>query len=99
MLIKGDYSNMSQLGRQVPLSETEIELVVNGESYEVRVQSNWTLQYVLHTELGLTGTKEFCNEGACGACTVILDGRAVLSCLILAIECNGKNVELSLIHI
>jgi len=93
MLIKGDYSNMSQLGRQVPLSETEIELVVNGESYEVRVQSNWTLQYVLHTELGLTGTKEFCNEGACGACTVILDGRAVLSCLILAIECNGKNVE------
>jgi aerobic-type carbon monoxide dehydrogenase small subunit (CoxS/CutS family) len=91
MLIKGNY--MSQLDRQVPISETEINLVVNGESYEVRVQSNWTLQYVLHNELGLTGTKEFCDQGACGACTVILDGRAVLSCMILAIECNGKNVE------
>jgi aerobic-type carbon monoxide dehydrogenase small subunit (CoxS/CutS family) len=91
MLIKGNY--MSQLDRQVPISETEISLIVNGELYEVRVQSNWTLQYLLHNELGLTGTKEFCDQGACGACTVILDGRAVLSCMILAIECNGKNVE------
>ena len=84
---------MSQAGKKVPVSEEEINLVVNGDLYEVRVQSNWTLQYVLHNELGLTGTKEFCGEGACGACAVILDGRPVLSCMTLAIECDGKTIE------
>jgi aerobic-type carbon monoxide dehydrogenase small subunit (CoxS/CutS family) len=84
---------MSQLDKKIPISEEEINFVVNGDLYEVRVQSNWTLQYVLHNKLGLTGTKEFCNEGACGACAVILDRRPVLSCLTLAIECDGKTVE------
>jgi aerobic-type carbon monoxide dehydrogenase small subunit (CoxS/CutS family) len=84
---------MSQSGKRVPISEEEINFIVNGDSYKVRVQSNWTLQYVLHDELGLTGTKEFCNEGACGACAVILDGRPVLSCMTLAIECDGKTIE------
>ena len=78
---------------KVPISEEEINFVVNGDLYEVRVQSNWTLQYVLHNELGLTGTKELCNEGACGACAVILDGRPILSCLTLAIECDGNTIE------
>jgi hypothetical protein len=76
---------MPQAGKKAPTSEAEISLVVNGELYEVRVQSSWTLQYLLHTELGLTGNKEFCSEGACGACAVILDGRSVLSCMTLAI--------------
>lgn len=84
---------MSQPDKKVPIPEEEIILVVNGESYEVRVQSNWTLQYVLHNELGLIGTKELCDQGACGACAVILDGRAVLSCMTLAIECDGKTIE------
>jgi len=84
---------MSQPDEKVPISEEEINFVVNGDSYEVRVQSNWTLQYVLHNELGLTGTKELCNEGACGACAVILNGRPVLSCMTLAIECDGKTIE------
>jgi aerobic-type carbon monoxide dehydrogenase small subunit (CoxS/CutS family) len=84
---------MSQAGKGVPAYEAEINLVVNGESHEIRVQSSWTLQYVLHNELGLTGTKEFCDQGACGACAVIMDGRSVLSCMILAIECDGKTVE------
>jgi len=79
--------------KKVPVSEDEINFSVNGDSYKVRVQSNWTLQYVLHDKLGLTGTKEFCNEGACGACAVIMDGRPVLSCMMLAIECDGKNIE------
>jgi aerobic-type carbon monoxide dehydrogenase small subunit (CoxS/CutS family) len=48
---------------------------------------------VLAERLGLTGTKEFCGEGACGACTVIIEGRPVLSCMILAVECAGKRVE------
>ena len=77
----------------VPIFEEEINLVVNGDLYKLRVQSNWILQYVLHNKLGLTGTKELCNEGACGACTVIIDGRPVLSCMVLAMECDGKSIE------
>ena len=84
---------MCQADKKGPISEEEINLVVNGDLYKVRVQSNWTLQYVLHNGLGLTGTKELCNEGACGACAVILDGRPVLSCMTLAIECDSKTIE------
>jgi aerobic-type carbon monoxide dehydrogenase small subunit (CoxS/CutS family) len=74
-------------------SEIKISLIVNGEKHEVIVQENWTLQYVIHDVLGLTGTKVFCDEGACGACTVIMEGRPVLSCMTLAIECDGRNIE------
>ncbi len=70
-----------------------IGLTVNGEPYQLPVEPQWTLQYVLADKLGLTGTKEFCAEGACGACSVILDGRAVLSCMALAIECDGGVIE------
>ena len=48
---------------------------------------------LIHDRIGLTGTKMFCDRGACGSCTVIIDGRAVLSCMTLAIECGGRNVE------
>lgn len=75
------------------VSEIKISLIVNGETHEVIVQENWTLQYVIHDVLGLTGTKVFCDEGACGACTVIMEGRPVLSCMTLAIECDGRNIE------
>ena len=74
-------------------SEATIDLLVNGESQTLTVQPQWTLQYVLQDKLGLSGTKEFCAEGACGACAVIIDGRPVLSCITLAIECAGKAVE------
>lgn len=84
---------MLEEGKGVPLPEALIELIVNGETYERRVQANWTLRYVLHDELGLTGTKEFCDRGVCGACSVIVDGRPILSCMTLAIECNGKIIE------
>jgi aerobic-type carbon monoxide dehydrogenase small subunit (CoxS/CutS family) len=79
--------------KSVAISEGEINLVVNGDLHKVRVYSNWTLQYVLHDKLGLTGTKELCDQGACGACTVILDGRPVLSCMILAVECDNTTIE------
>lgn len=79
--------------KNVPSTETVIDLVVNGNPYQLNIQSDWTLQYVLHNRLGLTGTKEFCGEGACGACTVIIDGRPVLSCMMLAAACNDKSVE------
>ncbi len=84
---------MRELTKVEPAQETAIAMEVNGESYEVVVQPQWTLQYVLQDKLGLTGTKEFCAEGACGACAVIIDGRPILSCMTLAIECDNKAIE------
>jgi len=77
----------------LPLPEGMIRLTLNGEARQVRVEPEWTLQYLIHDHLGLTGVKLFCDRGACGSCTVILDGRPVLSCMTLAIECDGKSVE------
>jgi aerobic-type carbon monoxide dehydrogenase small subunit (CoxS/CutS family) len=80
--------------KQEDLVEEEvIDLNVNGDAFKINVQANWTLDYVLRNKLGMTGTKEFCGQGACGACAVIVDGRPILSCMTLAIECNGKAVE------
>jgi aerobic-type carbon monoxide dehydrogenase small subunit (CoxS/CutS family) len=70
-----------------------IALSVNGEIHQMVAEPQWSLQYVLADKLGLTGTKEFCAEGACGACSVIMDGRPVLSCMMLAIECDGARIE------
>jgi len=84
---------MSEEGKKLPLPEALIKLNVNGEAYELRVQANWTLRHVLHSELGLIGVKEFCDRGVCGACAVIMEGRPILSCMTLAIECDGKTIE------
>lgn len=84
---------MEETRHQLPVSEDTIRLTVNGETHELKVQAQWTLQYVLQELLGLTGTKAFCTEGACGGCAVIIDGRAILSCMTLAIECNGMAVQ------
>ena len=69
-----------------------INLKVNGELYEVAADPRRTLLEVLRDELGLTGTKKGCDSGDCGACTVLLDGKAVTSCLVLAVEASGKEV-------
>jgi aerobic-type carbon monoxide dehydrogenase small subunit (CoxS/CutS family) len=84
---------MQCLDNPTLLLEDTINIKVNGEPHQLRVQSQWTLQYVLQELLGLTGTKAFCTEGACGGCAVIADGRAILSCITLAIECDGKSIE------
>jgi len=68
-------------------------LLVNGERAEALVASYKTLLEVLREDLGLTGTKHGCELGECGACTVLLDGEPVLSCLVLAVECAGRSVE------
>ena len=70
-----------------------INLNINGETHELKVQPEWTLYQVIHDRLGLTGVKMFCDRGACGSCTVIMDGRPVLSCMMLAIECGGHEIE------
>ena len=69
-----------------------IKLSVNGQDYELSVPPWRTLLEVIREELGLTGTKEGCNVGECGACTVIMDGQAVNSCLVLATEADGKQI-------
>lgn len=69
-----------------------IDLLVNRQTYSVLVEPWWTLKDVLREQLGLTGTKTGCEEGDCGACTVIMEGKAVNSCLVLAAEAAGKAV-------
>ena len=69
-----------------------IRLEVNGKEHVLEVDVNETLVEVLREKLGLTGTKIGCNRGECGACTILINGEAVLSCLTLAIECEGKKI-------
>jgi carbon-monoxide dehydrogenase small subunit len=69
-----------------------IHLRVNGEERDVFVTPNETLVEVLREELELTGTKMGCGEGACGMCTVLIDGRTVRSCLTLAVEAQGRDI-------
>jgi aerobic-type carbon monoxide dehydrogenase small subunit (CoxS/CutS family) len=69
-----------------------IKLKINTETIEARVEPNWTLAYFLRNELGLTGTKIGCDGGACGACSVLVNGVVVPSCTVLAIEMEGKEI-------
>lgn len=69
-----------------------IEIIVNGEPRQATISPETTLLEVLRRVWGLTGTKEGCNEGDCGACTVLLDGKPVNACLVLAIRANGREV-------
>ena len=77
----------------MPQPEGVIQLTVNGEKYSIRVEPEWTLYYVIHDLMGLTGVKLFCDRGACGSCTVIMNGRTILSCMTLAVECDGASIE------
>jgi aerobic-type carbon monoxide dehydrogenase small subunit (CoxS/CutS family) len=69
-----------------------IRLTVNGTLHEIDVQPWETLLEIIRDNLGLTGTKESCGIGECGACTVIMEGKTVNSCLVLAAETDGKHV-------
>ncbi len=72
--------------------KTVISLVVNGEQVEAAVEPNTTLVQFLREDLGLTGTKHVCGFADCGACTVIMDGKPVNSCLVLAVQAHGREV-------
>ena len=72
--------------------KTIIQLTINGQPTEAAVDSNTTLLQFLRDDLGLTGTKHGCGLGDCGACTVILDGKPVNACLVLAVQARGRDV-------
>jgi len=74
------------------VTHVEVTLRVNGSARQLRLDSRVTLLDALRDELDLTGTKKGCDQGACGACTVLLDGKRVLSCLTLAAQCEGREV-------
>lgn len=69
-----------------------IQLSVNGRAYQVEVAPRWTLADVLRHQVGLTGTHVGCEQGVCGACTVLLDGEPVRSCLMFAVQADGRAI-------
>jgi xanthine dehydrogenase YagT iron-sulfur-binding subunit len=79
---------------QETASSTSVSVAfsVNGRAHALTLDSRVTLLDALRDELGLTGTKKGCDQGACGACTVLLDGKRVVSCLTLAAQCEGREV-------
>ena len=72
------------------MQEHTIHLTINGEKYDLRVAPNELLLNVIRETVGLTGTKYACGTGQCGACTVVVDGEPILSCLTLAIAVDGS---------
>jgi carbon-monoxide dehydrogenase small subunit len=81
-------------GRAVaPRRNVPVRMRVNGEDVEVSFAAYKTLLEVLREDLGLTGTKHGCELGECGACAVLVDGEPQLSCLVLAVECEGRSIE------
>ena len=75
------------------MAKTHIQTKINGDDIDVLVEPGQSLLDVLRDELDMTGTKEGCSTGDCGACSVTIDGNLVCSCLILSAEIGGKNIE------
>jgi aerobic-type carbon monoxide dehydrogenase small subunit (CoxS/CutS family) len=79
-------------GGPAAMAANVVTLNVNGQDYVMKVEPEWTLAFVLRKKLGLTGTKVSCDRGECGLCSVLADGKLVLSCCMPAIECEGVKV-------
>jgi carbon-monoxide dehydrogenase small subunit len=86
--------------RNKSVKSPPVTLTVNDQTYELevgegadKIEASHTLAHTLRETLGLTGTKVSCDSGACGCCTVLIDGKALLSCMTLTIECDGKRIE------
>jgi len=81
---------------EIPVPPEVVKLTVNGQLYELVVGKevrDWhTLAYTIRDKLGFTGTKIACDHGACGNCTVLVDGEPILSCMTLTVECDGKSI-------
>ena len=89
-----DVDAAGKSGPKVTSAEpTEVTLTVNGRNYRVKVEPRATLLEVLRNDLNLTGAKEVCETTTCGACTVLIDGKATYACARLAIECEGQDIR------
>jgi len=75
-----------------PVETTRLNLLINGRSHRLLVETRWSLLFVLREKLGLTGTKVGCERGECGACTVLIDGQPRYACMALAVEAAGKEI-------
>ncbi len=75
------------------MNQSICNLIVNKESKEILVEPGESLSHVLREKLDLTGTKEGCGQGECGSCTILLDGKPVMACMMLALECEGREIE------
>jgi len=84
---------MSQKEEKLPMQHVHLTLEVNGEEQQVSFAPYKTLLEVLREDMNLTGTKHGCELGECGACAVLVDGQPLLSCLELAVECEGRSIE------
>lgn len=92
MVIKGIHPKKTKVIVR-GLEKTPVRLIVNGQEKEVYVEPRRSLLDTLRKDLGLTGTKKGCDEGTCGACTVLLDGKPIYACMALAVECEGRSIE------
>jgi aerobic-type carbon monoxide dehydrogenase small subunit (CoxS/CutS family) len=100
MLMAGEVESIILRGKGdlVPnksaLSEKRlVRFIVNGHAQEIHVEPRRTLLDALRKDLGFTGTKKGCDEGTCGACTVLLDGKPIYACMALAVECEARSIE------
>jgi carbon-monoxide dehydrogenase small subunit len=87
----GPLVPLSAVRASAPRDKLRLAFTVNGEARDLVAESYKTLLEVLREDLGLTGTKHGCELGECGACAVLLDGELVLSCLVAAVECQGRS--------
>ena len=97
--LESGSTSLHKSAKPIAREKPGISLIVNGEPHELpvgnqpnEVDPSHTLAHTLRETLGLTGTKIGCDHGACGACTVLIDGKAVLSCMTLTVECDGKRI-------
>lgn len=81
------------MDRKKNIQKKEISIILNRQPKTLVVEPHWTLAKVLRNDCSLTGVKESCDEGACGSCTVLINGDAVPSCMVLAVEQEGKIIE------
>jgi xanthine dehydrogenase YagT iron-sulfur-binding subunit len=88
----GVAQSSAQNDSQAAIKKLELSVAINGEQKQVQVDPRMSLLDLLREEMHLTGTKKGCDHGQCGACTVLLDGRRINSCLTLAITCEGSKV-------